>query len=160
MGLGRPPARLPLSCPPPAPNLDYLNGYLTDFAGAVCAAIATGLAATAGTTLGCIGMALLPAAEDLKGLLLRMTVALGARCALRVRRLYWGGRQDALSLDEAIHAAEKLFDSRRPVCSGPYSKAAPDSVLEVARRRAVDTVRHVALSYAAAAHLCSGLERR
>ena len=65
-------------------------------------------------------MALLPAAEDLKGLLLRMIVALGARCAHRVRALYWGGRQDALSLDEAFHVAEKLLNCPSSVFGKNY----------------------------------------
>jgi hypothetical protein len=101
-------------------------------------------------------MALLPAGEDLKGFLLGMMVALGARCALRVRPSYWGGGQDALSLDKALHAAEEFLGGKRPICSESYSKAAPD----VAQCRAVDTFRHVVLGYTAAAHLCIGLERR
>ncbi len=92
----------------------------------------------------------LPAVEDLRALSLRMVVALGTRSALRVRPLYWGGSQDAPALDKALHAAEKFLGVRRPVCNEPYVSAVADSVPDVAQRRAVDTVRHVVLSYTAA----------
>jgi hypothetical protein len=96
-------------------------------------------------------MARLPTVENLKGLPLRAIVALGARCALRVRPLYWGGTQDATALDKTIHAAEKfLGSSRRTVWDKPHIDAVADAVPDVAQRRAVDTVRHVVLSYTAA----------
>jgi hypothetical protein len=92
-------------------------------------------------------MAPLPAVEDFQALPPRM---IGARCALRVRPLYWGGRQDALALDKALRAAEKFLGIKSPVCDEPCVAHAADSVPDVAQRRAVDTIRHVVLSYTAA----------
>jgi hypothetical protein len=91
-----------------------------------------------------------PAVEDFQALPPRMIVALGTRCGLRVRPLYWGGSQDALSLDKALQAAEKFLGIKSPVCDEPCVAPAAHSVPEVAQRRAVDTIRHVVLSYTAA----------
>ena len=137
--------------PPLAPNFDSPYRYLAALAGAICAASTTELPTIDSTRFGSIGMARLPTAEDLKGLPLRAIVALGARCALRVRPLYWGGRQDATALDKTIHAAEKfLGSSKRTVWGKPHVHAVVDAIPDVAQRRAVDTVRHVVLSYTAA----------
>lgn len=96
-------------------------------------------------------MARPPTAEDLKNLPLRMVVALGARCAVRVRPLYWGGGQDATALDRALHAAEKFLGSSASTATNrPDVDSVADGVPDVAQRRAVDAVRHVVLSYTAA----------
>lgn len=96
-------------------------------------------------------MADLPTEDDLKQLPLRMIVALGARCALRVRPLYRRYSKDAPAIDRAIQAAERFVDgTRREPRDGPQPDAAIDAAAGVAARRAADSVRHIVLSYIAA----------